>query len=93
MVSTGEGIYGARSQARCERRDQRDGTDEEREEKTHGPVSMFAVTANIGINLNSDVRNQEVDEVYFETAVRGPEKGIEKFLLQGADVQRQLGGK
>lgn len=54
---------------------------------------MFAVTANTGINLNSDVRNQEIDEVYFETAVREPEKGIEKFPLQGADVQRQVGSK
>lgn len=36
---------------------------------------MFAATANIGINLNSDVRNQGgVDE-------RESEKGIEKFLL------------
>lgn len=93
LISIGKIHGGKVADTRCQRRDQRDGTDEEREKKIHEPVSMFAVTANTGINLNSDVRNQEIDEMYFETAVREPEKGIEKFPLQGADVQRQVGSK
>lgn len=44
---------------------------EREREKSHGPASMFATTVNIGINLNSDVRNQGVDD--FETATRAHE--------------------